>query len=183
MTSCFNHETITPAVAIFSNCVYAHTHLQTGATRLNSWKFLICSAPSARRPNFCRQGDSYSWNPPQLLWTMNGGRAGYVHVSREEEKTFTVVQSWRNSWLHLFSHLMLISLMWCVAFRDLLHDLEKCNADPVAIAECFVSKVIKTTLHPSICLSLVTESIFGPVDRTGTYFCLISFKGKQCAVL
>ncbi|TMS12641.1 Pleckstrin homology domain-containing family G member 1 [Larimichthys crocea] len=24
--------------------------------------------------------------------------------------------------------------------RDLLHDLEKCNADPVAIAECFVSK-------------------------------------------
>lgn len=26
-------------------------------------------------------------------------------------------------------------------FRDLLHDLEKCNADPVAIAECFVSKV------------------------------------------
>lgn len=29
----------------------------------------------------------------------------------------------------------------CVCFRDLLHDLEKCNADPVAIAECFVSKV------------------------------------------
>uniref|UniRef100_A0A3Q0RN35 DH domain-containing protein n=1 Tax=Amphilophus citrinellus TaxID=61819 RepID=A0A3Q0RN35_AMPCI len=25
-------------------------------------------------------------------------------------------------------------------FNDLLHDLEKCNADPVAIAECFVSK-------------------------------------------
>lgn len=30
----------------------------------------------------------------------------------------------------------------CVCFRDLLHDLEKCNADPVAIAECFVSKVM-----------------------------------------
>lgn len=25
--------------------------------------------------------------------------------------------------------------------RDLLHDLEKCNSDPVAIAECFVAKV------------------------------------------
>lgn len=29
----------------------------------------------------------------------------------------------------------------CICFRDLLHELEKCNADPVAIAECFVSKV------------------------------------------
>lgn len=28
-----------------------------------------------------------------------------------------------------------------VCFRDLLHELEKCHADPVAIAECFVSKV------------------------------------------
>uniref|UniRef100_A0A3Q4BIU9 DH domain-containing protein n=1 Tax=Mola mola TaxID=94237 RepID=A0A3Q4BIU9_MOLML len=27
-------------------------------------------------------------------------------------------------------------------FNDLLHDLEKCNADPVAIADCFVSKSV-----------------------------------------
>lgn len=52
--------------------------------------------------------------------------------------------------------------------RDLLHDLEKCNADPVAIAECFVSKVRRMTPSPvhllhlffffymsmSLCLSL-----------------------------
>nr|XP_029504007.1 pleckstrin homology domain-containing family G member 1-like [Oncorhynchus nerka] len=29
--------------------------------------------------------------------------------------------------------------------RDLLHDLEKCNSDPVAIAECFVSKERRST--------------------------------------
>lgn len=33
------------------------------------------------------------------------------------------------------------TLCVCVCFRDLLHELEKCYADPVAIAECFVSKV------------------------------------------
>lgn len=33
------------------------------------------------------------------------------------------------------------TLCVCVCFRDLLHELEKCLADPVAIAECFVSKV------------------------------------------
>lgn len=75
-----------------------------------------------------------------------------------------------------FSHLMLICLIWCVSFRDLLHDLEKCNADPVAIAECFVSKVIKIhLLHPSSSLSLVTGSTFAPLGFTGAYFCLITF--------
>lgn len=34
-----------------------------------------------------------------------------------------------------------LKLFVCVCFRDLLHELEKCLADPVAIAECFVSKV------------------------------------------
>lgn len=40
-----------------------------------------------------------------------------------------------------------------VCFRDLLHDLEKCNADPVAIADCFVSKV--TTAASLLMFSLV----------------------------
>ncbi len=36
---------------------------------------------------------------------------------------------------------MLIILSVYVCFSDLLHDLEKCNANPVAIAKCFVAKV------------------------------------------
>ncbi|XP_036942993.1 pleckstrin homology domain-containing family G member 1 isoform X3 [Acanthopagrus latus] len=35
--------------------------------------------------------------------------------------------------------------------RDLLHDLEKCNADPVAIAECFVSKSEEFHIYTQYC--------------------------------
>ncbi|XP_047429660.1 pleckstrin homology domain-containing family G member 1 isoform X2 [Mugil cephalus] len=35
--------------------------------------------------------------------------------------------------------------------RDLLHDLEKCNADPVAIAECFVSKSEDFHIYTQYC--------------------------------
>lgn len=35
--------------------------------------------------------------------------------------------------------------------RDLLHDLEKCNADPVAIAECFVSKSQEFHIYTQYC--------------------------------
>uniref|UniRef100_A0A087YND2 Pleckstrin homology and RhoGEF domain containing G1 n=1 Tax=Poecilia formosa TaxID=48698 RepID=A0A087YND2_POEFO len=35
--------------------------------------------------------------------------------------------------------------------RDLLHELEKCNADPVAIAECFVSKSEEFHIYTQYC--------------------------------
>ncbi|CAJ1078150.1 pleckstrin homology domain-containing family G member 1 [Xyrichtys novacula] len=35
--------------------------------------------------------------------------------------------------------------------RDLLHDLEKCNADPVGIAECFVSKSEEFHIYTQYC--------------------------------
>ncbi|KAJ3606177.1 hypothetical protein NHX12_025698 [Muraenolepis orangiensis] len=35
--------------------------------------------------------------------------------------------------------------------RDLLHDLEKCNADPVAIAECFVAKSEEFHIYTQYC--------------------------------
>ncbi|XP_044024823.1 pleckstrin homology domain-containing family G member 1 isoform X2 [Siniperca chuatsi] len=35
--------------------------------------------------------------------------------------------------------------------RDLLHDLEKCNSDPVAIAECFVSKSEEFHIYTQYC--------------------------------
>ncbi|XP_024300283.2 pleckstrin homology domain-containing family G member 1 [Oncorhynchus tshawytscha] len=35
--------------------------------------------------------------------------------------------------------------------RDLLHDLEKCNSDPVAIAECFVSKSQEFHIYTQYC--------------------------------
>ncbi|XP_040017310.2 pleckstrin homology domain-containing family G member 1 isoform X1 [Gasterosteus aculeatus] len=35
--------------------------------------------------------------------------------------------------------------------RDLLHDLEKCNADPVAIADCFVSKSEEFHIYTQYC--------------------------------
>ncbi|CDQ82558.1 unnamed protein product [Oncorhynchus mykiss] len=35
--------------------------------------------------------------------------------------------------------------------RDLLHDLEKCNSDPVAIAECFVAKSEEFHIYTQYC--------------------------------
>lgn len=52
-----------------------------------------------------------------------------------------------------------------VGYRDLLHHLEKCNADPVAIAECFVSKV-KAMPPPLLILQLLTHSVSVPHMHT-----------------
>lgn len=54
-------------------------------------------------------------------------------------------------------------------FRDLLHDLEKCNADPVAIAECFVSKV--NTILPLY----VSMSLFQHQRRITDFFSWFNF--------
>lgn len=86
---------------------------------MNSWKFLICSASSALRPKFLL--------PPGRLVLL-------IKVAAAEWNN----ESWENKLCVILSSLIADV---CVCSRDLLYDLEKCNADPVAIAECFVSKV------------------------------------------
>lgn len=81
---------------------------------------------------------------------MNRGRVVYIHVSGRERDSVYMgdKDTCRELWVHiLMSHTDFFE--HCDCFRDLLHDLEKCNADPVAIAECFVSKVkMVASLHP-----------------------------------
>lgn len=50
-----------------------------------------------------------------------------------------------------------------VCFRDLLHELEKCLADPVAIAECFVSKV---NLHSRVYTGPVFKLVLNTQQTT-----------------
>uniref|UniRef100_A0A3P8U901 DH domain-containing protein n=1 Tax=Amphiprion percula TaxID=161767 RepID=A0A3P8U901_AMPPE len=44
-------------------------------------------------------------------------------------------------------------------FNDLLHHLEKCNADPVAIAECFVSKSEEFRIYTQYCTNYPSVAV------------------------
>uniref|UniRef100_A0A3P9NFN7 DH domain-containing protein n=1 Tax=Poecilia reticulata TaxID=8081 RepID=A0A3P9NFN7_POERE len=44
-------------------------------------------------------------------------------------------------------------------FNDLLHELEKCNADPVAIAECFVSKSEEFHIYTQYCTNYPSVAV------------------------
>lgn len=110
----------TVAILAYHVLRHARTHTHTdagmhmGAPWMNSWKFHSCS---------------------EQVWllsphTMNGGK-------KRKSPIFCVI----DGNIDFFPWTDVTSLTQCLSFRDLLHVLEKCNTDPVAIAECFVSKV------------------------------------------
>lgn len=137
MTSCFSHETITSGVAVSFVLFVPTLNLQLHNRSCSLFEFMEVLnlfsglSPYFEHRDFTREIQHNCWN--------NEPREShlYVCVFKEETKEGIKCKSREYS----------VNCCELFCFRDLLHDLEKCNADPVAIAECFVSKVISFTVH------------------------------------
>lgn len=125
MTSCFSHETITP------NSTHTHTHIKSYIWEMPVWIH-----------------GSFSFVQSDLISVARVTLAPEIPCLGR-----WIVGEWcvfMCLWVHILTS-RADFFENCACFRDLLHDLEKCNADPVAIAECFVSKV-KMVAPTSLCL-------------------------------